>query len=320
MSLFDQLGFSGIGIGPVQSEDEMTVIPIVGSTRGDVARPQNLQFQRTTSYGTMVFENKDNDHEAIIPSNFMVRGRGAQDHAMAGSGVVRKGQSRSFTNACCVEESQGGLLRGAEKQDVLPVELRKVLLDTSIRSEDRYSKLWGKISGWLRGLNVGSGGRAHIGDFYDTPAIGDALENFAAAFEPVQNQIGAVIMFNGVPVGIEIMPSAEHWEVYWKYLIRGCYGAELVRLKMLGKIRPSALVLPNIPEGSDDNKVEEIMDSFASHIQQELLPLLEGIQIKSQTSLDQTGSMRTILLRTDSDGGGDLVQQGDEPVYLSLVL
>lgn len=320
MSIFQQLGFSGLGIGPVQSEDEMTVVPIVGSTRGDVASPQNLRFRSTTSYGTMVFENDDDKREAIVPSNYMVRGRGAQDHAMSGSGVINKGQSRSFDNACCVEESQGGLLRGSEQQDVLPVDLRKALLDTGIRSRNKYNKLWGKIGGWLRGLNLGRGGRAHIRDFYDAPAINDALENFAAAFEPVENQIGAVIMFNGVPVGIEIMPSSEHWEVYWKYLIRGCYGAELVRLKMLGKIRPSALVLPNIPEGSDDNKVEEIMDNFAAHIQQELVPILEDIQIKTQTSLDQTGSMRTTLLRTDSDGGGDLVQQGDEPVYLSLVL
>jgi len=300
MSIFQQLGFSGLGIGPVQSEDEMTVVPIVGPTRGDVASPQNLRFRSTSSYGTMVFDNEDSEREAIVPSNYMVRGRGAQDHA--------------------IEESQGGLMRAAEHQDILPVELRKALLDTGIRSRNRYDKLWTKIGGWLRGLNLGRGGRAHIRDFYDTPAISDALENFAAAFEPVENQIGAVIMFNGVPVGIEIMPSAEHWEVYWKYLIRGCYGAELVRLKMLGKIRPSALVLPNIPEGSDDNKVEEIMENFAAHIQQELLPLLEDIQIKSQTSLEQTGSMQTTLLRTDSDGGGDLVQQGDEPVYLSLVL
>lgn len=320
MSIFQQLGFSGLGIGPVQSEDEMTVVPIVGPTRGDVASPQNLQFQSTTSYGTMVFDNKDVEREAIVPSNYMVRGRGAQDHAMAGSGIIQKGSSRSFNNACCVEESQGGLLRRAEQQDILPIELRKALLDTGIRSRNKYNKLWTKIGGWLSGLNLGRGGRAHIRDFYDAPAISDALENFAAAFEPVENQIGAVILFNGVPVGIEIMPSTEHWEVYWKYLIRGCYGAELVRLKMLGKIRPSALVLPNIPEGSDDNKVEEIMDNFAAHIQQELLPLLEDIQIKSQTSLEQTGSMQTTLLRTDSDGGGDLVQQGDEPVYLSLVL
>jgi len=319
-SILEQLGFSEIGSGPVQSEDEMTVIPLVGPARGDVAEPGNLNFQQTSSYGTMVFENKDKDRDAIVPSNYMVRGRGAQDHAMSGTGVVMKGQKVSFDNACCVEESQGGLLRGGEEVDVLPAALRKALLDPSIRSRKKYSKLWTKIGSWLRGLNLRHGGRAHIRDFYDEPGIKDALENFAAAFEPVENQIGAVILFAGVPVGIEIMPSTLHWEAYWNYLIRGCYGAELIRLKMLGKIRPSALILPEIPEGSDPEQVEKILSDFSVHIQEKLLPLLEEIKIKSSNELGTSGSMKTTLLRTDSDGGGDIIEQDNEPVYLSLVL
>ena len=319
-NILEQLGFSSVGSGPVQSEDEMTVIPLVGPARGDVAEPSNLQFQQTSSYGTMVFENKDTSREAIVPSNYMVRGRGAQDHAMAGAGIVMKGQTQRFENACCVEESQGGLLRGAEDVDVLPAALRKALLDPTIRSRKKYDKLWTKIGGWLRGLNLRHGGRAHIRDFYDEPQIKDALENFAAAFEPVENQIGAVILFAGVPVGIEIMPTSQHWESYWEYLIRGCYGAELIRLKMLGKIRPSALVLPEFPEGSTPDDVEKILGDFSVHIQEKLLPLLEEIKIKSSRELGTSGSMKTTLLRTDSDGGGDIIEQDNEPVYLSLVL
>jgi len=319
-NILAELGFSDVGAGVVQSEDEMTVIPLVGPSRGNVAEPGNLEFRQTSSYGTMVFENTDTSKDAIVPTNYMVRGRGAQDHAMAGSGVVMKGQRKSFENACCVEESQGGLLRGGEEIDVLPIALRKALLDPSIRSRAKYNKLWTKIGGWLRGLNLGRGGRAHIRDFYDNGQIKEALENFAAAFEPVENQIGAVILFAGVPVGIEIMPSAQHWEAYWNYLIRGCYGAELIRLKMLGKVKPSALILPEIPEGSDPKQVEEILSLFSVHIQEKLLPLLEEIKVKSSTGLGQSGSMRTTLLRTDSDGGGDIIEQDNEPVYLSLVL
>jgi len=321
MSIFDQLGFTNIGVGPLQSEDEMTVIPIVGPDLGDVTSPTNLRFSRTTSYGTMVFENVDKERDAIVPSNLMVRGRGGQDHAMAGSGIIVKGRSQRFENACCVEETQGGFLKDSgNEEDVLPVELRKALLDTTIRSRRSYDKIWSKISSWLRGLNLSRSGRAHIRDFYDQPKIKDALEDFAAAFEPIENQVGAIILFNGVPVGIEIMPSAEHWEAYWKYLIRGCYGAELVRLKMLGKVRPSALILPEIPEDADENQVEKILSDFSVHIQTELLPLLEDIRIKHRQPMEQTGSLKTTLIRTDSDGGGDLIQQGERPVYLSIVL
>jgi hypothetical protein len=320
MSIFETLGFSDLGIGPIQSDDEMTVVPIVGPSRGNIADPESLRFSRTAGYGTMVFENKDTSRPAIIPSNYMVRGKGAQDHAMAGSGIVA-GRSAQFDNACCVESSQGGLLHGDNNnEDILPIELRKALLDPTIRSQTKYDKLWTKLSRWLTGIIPGRRiDRAHLGDFYDEPSIKEALENFAAAFEPIENQIGAVIMFAGVPVGIEIMPSSQHWEAYWKYLIRGCYGAEMIRLKALGKIRPSALILPEIPEGADEDKVEEVLSEFSTHIQNEILPLLKDIQL-TQMGLGQTGSLKTTLLTTDSGGGGDLIQEDETPVYLSLVL
>ncbi len=47
MSIFETLGFSELGIGPVQSDDEMTVVPIVGPSRGNVADPESLRFSRT---------------------------------------------------------------------------------------------------------------------------------------------------------------------------------------------------------------------------------------------------------------------------------
>ena len=321
MSIFETLGFSELGIGPIQSEDEMTVVPIVGPSRGNIADPENLTFSRTAGYGTMVFENKDQSRPAIIPANYMVRGKRAQDHAMSGSGVVASRHSAQFDNACCVESSQSGLLRaGDNDEDILPIELRKALLDPTIRSRTKYDKLWSKITKWLSGVVPRAGSdRAHIRDFYDEPSIKQALEDFAAAFEPIENQIGAVIMFAGIPVGIEIMPSSQHWEAYWKYLIRGCYGAEMVRLKVLGKIRPSALVLPEIPDGSTPEKVEEILGEFSEHIQKEILPLLKDIQINAQ-ELGQTGSLKTTLLHTDSGGGGDMIKEDETPVYLSLVL
>lgn len=320
MSIFKTLKFEDIEIGDVQSVDEMTIVPILGGERGDVAKPGSLNFRRTTSYGTMVFENTDSDKEAIVPANMMVRSRGGQDHAMSGSGIVLKNQSRSFDNACCIEETQGGYLSGAEDQDVLPITLRKALLEPTIRSRHSYDKLWGKIRGWLEGIQVSRRGSAHLRYFYDTPDIKQALEDFAAEFEPVENQIGAIVMFSGVPVGIEIMPSSQHWEEYWKLLIRGCYGAEMLRLKMLGKLQPSTLILPEIPKEAGPEEVKKILTDFTQHLRTEVLPILENIQIKTQRVVNTDGSLQTTLLHTSSGGGGDIIEQGDTPVYLSLVL
>lgn len=331
MSIFNRLNFTDIGMGDVQSVDEMTIVPLVGPDRGNIAPPESLQFQRTAGYGTMVFENKDTSRPAIVPTHLQIRGKSAQDHAMAGSGVVTQLQTRSFDNACCIESSQGGYLRSdGNDEDVLPIGLRRTLLNPSKRSEHAYDKLWSNISGWLQGLRgrIRSGGsRAHLRDFYDAPEYKEALERFAAEFEPVDGQIGAIIMFSGVPVGIEIMPTAEHWEAYWQKLIRGCYGAEMLRLKQLGKLQPSTLIMPDLSEAlsiedkaAQVKRVEEILSEFTEHLKAEVIPLIEQIAIKDSRPISTDGNIETELILTGNGGGGDILTQDSKPIYLSLIL
>jgi len=319
-SIFDILNFSGkgVGIGPVQSVDEMTVIPLVGEDSGDVASPESLVFEATTNYGSMVFKNEDSK-PAIVPTNYMVRGRGAQDHAMAGSGVVTAGQRKTFDTACCIEETQGGYLSAqGNEEDVLPVDLRRSLLNYGKRTERHYGKLWSSIKRWLQGVGVRTHA-AHLRDFYDDKDIRSALEEFAAEFEPVDGQIGAIIMFSGTPVGLEIMPTTAHWDAYWQQLLRGCYGSELVRLKRLGQVAPSTLVLPAIPEQAAPDEVKIILDEFVENLQKEVIPVIKGIAINGDRKISTDGNLETRLITTDT-GGGDVILQDSKPIYVSLVL
>lgn len=323
-SIFEQLGFSNLGIGEVQSVDEMTVIPIVGETRAVVASPEALKFERTQGYGHMVFSNSDEFNPAIVPANYTVRGKyAAQDHASSGAEIVAPKSILDVDTACCVEQRQGGYLSDKNNvEHILPLQLRKVLTNYQKRRNKSFSKLWTDITTWLKGLSISKkrGSEAHLSFFYDSPEVDSQLEQFAAEFEPVDNQIGAIILFGGIPVGIEIMPTNDHWKAYWQHLIRGSYGAELIRLKMLGKIKPSALVLPNIPEGSTPEKVKEILSDFTKHIQEAVVPILESIEINDTKQMSTRGNTAAILIQTKQGGGGDLVRQGENPVYLSLVL
>jgi hypothetical protein len=323
-SLLEKLDFiKRLGVGEVQSDEEMTVIPLVGDSLGHVAPPTALKFERTTDYGSMLYNNEDNERPAIIPANMMVRGKNAQDHAMSGSGIVLAASERLFDNACCIESSQGGYFEVGQKveKDVLPVGLRKALLDPRTRSANSYDKLWGRIREWLGGLRkVRSIQRAHLRDFFDQPDYRDALESFAAAFEPIEGQIGAIILFNGVPVGLELMPSADHWLSYWKWLIRGCYGAQLIKLKESGELPTSTMILPEIPDDADGDQVKEILSQFINNIKISIAPMLESIQISSYNQIDSKGNMITELIRTEGGGGGDIITQDSKPVYLSIVL
>jgi hypothetical protein len=323
-SIFEKLNFTDVGVGAVQAVDEMMVIPIIGSDRGNIAEPQALKFQSTRGYGNMVFKNEDTEKPAIVPTNLMVRGKyAAQDHAMSEAGIVSRNETMTFDTACCIEQTQGGYLtdKGENVQDILPIELRKALLTKEKRQEKSYGKLWSSISSWLKGLSISgkTGTAAHLNYFYSSKEIADSLEQFASEFEPVEGQIGAIILFNGIPVGIEIMPTNAHWQAYWKYLIRGCYGAELLRLKMLNKIPNSTLILPEIPKESDAEKVKEILSNFCDHVQKDVLPLLESIDVLSQTQMTNKSGLTCRLVKT-KNGGGDLISEGTTPIYLSIVV
>lgn len=322
-SILERLSFiNSLQIGEVQSDNEMTVVPLIGELRGNIAPPEALEFTRTTDYGSMEFRNTDREEPAIIPANMMVRGKAAQDHAMSGSGVVLAASDRLFDNACCVESSQGGYFRGQEVEtDVLPVDLRKALVPLDKRNERHYGKLWGSIKTWLRKFkNFRTVSRAHIRDFFDDKDYKEALEEFAAAFEPVDGQIGALILFNGVPVGLEIMPSAQHWEAYWQWLIRGCYGSQLIQLRESGEVPRSTMILPNISNETRPEDVTNILEQFVHNVRMSMVPILEQIQVANMTDVDTVGNLRTQLLTINGGGGGDLITQDNEPVYLSIVL
>lgn len=311
--------FKDLQFGEPQTDQQMTVIPILGKDRGDIATPSTISFQKTSSYGTMVFENTDTK-AGIIPSNYMTRGKSAQDHAMSGSGIALPGQT-SFNNACCIEASQGGMLQGAEQIDVLPASLRKTLTDMHLRKQCGYSKLWPRIKKWLSGIPGIRSGDAHLRYFYDDVNYKDAIESFCAAFEPIPNQLGAFILFEGIPVGIEVMPTANHWLEYWELLIRGCYGAELVKLQATNAIKKSStLIIPKIPDDASPEEIEKLFSDFSKSIQSSMIPLLNAIQITDKNSDVTVHDLHIEVLRTDSGGGGDIITQNTEPIYLSIVL
>jgi len=321
MSILKTLGFLNLDAGEVQIVDEMTVVPLLGEDLGEVAEPLSLKFKRTDDYGSMVYENTDKERSTIIPTNIMVRGLSAQDHAMAGSGVITADKTVVFKNACCIESSQGGYLSDENNDyDILPIALRKKLIPLSMRNDKKYDKLWSSIKNWLKGIGVDSYD-AHLRYFYDNPEIKKSLEIFSAEFEPLLYQIGAIILFKEKIVGIEIMPTIAHWSVYWKLLIRGCYGSELIRLKRLGRIKPSELEMPIFPKNiTDPEQLTPIVNSFTANIRKDIIKKLNSITLKHTLPIDKIEEFETVLLKTSSGGGGDLITQNDKSIYLSMVI
>ncbi|KKN62409.1 hypothetical protein LCGC14_0512060 [marine sediment metagenome] len=305
MTIFEKLGFNDLEFGEVQSVDEMTVLPIVGEDRNEgISNPEEVTFQETSNYGSMVFQNTG-DGIGIIPSNTMIISeKAAQDHAMSDVGLVPTKEKISFNNAVCIQSSQGGQLSNKKNQyDILPLELRKALLNTDLRYQEEYSKLWDSIEKFLADIPEVRQS-AHL-EYFFRPYEKE-LNDFVGEFEPIENQLGAAIFFNMQPVGIEIMPSNKHWEYYWRWILRGCYGAQLLKLRLTNKISPQKL------DFKDD--IESFINDFTSSLIKQVNKLPE-LSLIGQ--LDIGGFQKRFVLSGNT--GGDIVVRNNQAVYASIV-
>lgn len=317
-SIFEKLGFTDIDFDDIQSADEMTIIPIIGNDRTNkIAKPENLKFERTTGYGSMRFQNTDDKFSAIIPSNLsVITDQRAQDHAMSEPNIVSLKKSKTFNNACCVQSSQGGYISGGDHcYNILPLELRLALLNPSIRAKNDYSKLWNNIERFNSGIPKVTGCGGHL-EYFFRPYEKE-LNDFVAEFEPVKNQIGAIILFADNIAGIEILPTVCHWNYYWIWLIRGCYASQLLKLKLTNKIRSCRLTIPIISNYTIDNIKVNINNSLNS-TKELFIDKTKSINFSVLSKKKLSNSFENNIITT-SRGGGDLIIQDDNPIYLSMV-
>lgn len=318
MNIFDKLGFTNLEYGSIQNVDEMTILPILGENRiKNIAKPNDINFRRTRGYGNMEFENSNSSGFGIIPSNTMVLSKqAAQDHAMSDVGLVPANTSITFENACCIQQSQGGYLDGSKddnEYNILPLGLRKKLLSSTFRNKIGFDKLWPAITEWISNVPGIINGCGHL-EYFFTP-FKKELEDFVAEFEPVEGQLGAAIFFNDIPVGLEIMPTVDHWSNYWKWLIRGCYGAQLLNLKKSGNISTSKISLPKL-----EGNIVDQLEKFFQEIKVDFLNKLNfSKSIIDSKAIRYISGIEKKLIKI-GNGGGDLITEHDQPIYLSAIL
>lgn len=217
--------------GRVQTVGLMQVIPLISEEADDrFALPSKAEVS-TSGYGSMVFSNPE-DKVLIVPAQigYVVK-QAAQDHAMASAGLVRKQGKKTYKNAMCIQQSQGGFISAGQHQMlILPFSLREAAI--SKRKEHSYNKLWEVISTF--NSNLGLKKHGHIE--YFLKHFKKELDQFVAEFECVPNQVGAIVLIDGKVVGIERTPSPAFWKAVWPALIRECYGSLAIECaKRLGE-------------------------------------------------------------------------------------
>lgn len=239
---------NGTGLGRMQSAGHMSVIPILddGDAQDDTFAPPDFNAS-TNSYGTVDVENRDQERPTIVPGGAgWVTEEHAQDHATPSTKLIKAGGRDVIKQACCIQESQGGLISHSQMDFVvLPVPIRVQALAT--RKEENYSRLWPAIRSFKTA--IGTSGSGNLVDILKR--FEKELDEFVAQFELVPNQIGAVIMIGDTVVGVERAPTIEFWKRMWEPLIRVCYGSlALKAARKLGNALPAHRVGLNVKHKS----------------------------------------------------------------------
>jgi len=297
-------------------------LPDGGNTRAKAEPRLTADVGTRTSYGTMVFGNRDQERDMIIPSHagYLTKER-AQDHAMSTAGIVRKGLTKAYRNACCVQSTQGGLMSMTQREMIiLPWQLRAEA--TATRRSVSYSKLWDAIGKYNRSYDVRDHG-GHLEMFFSKYA--QQLEQFVAEFEPVAKQVGAILFVDGKLVGIERVPNYRYWRAVWPALIRECYGSLALLTRDAGK----APRQPQIQESLRLDRIKTLED-----LEAELRAVQDREDEKARAMIRDIGKTDfimdddevdgTLTVRTISDSdkrfSGQVVQRDGVPVvYVSLV-
>lgn len=211
----------GLQTGRMQSVANMSVIPLIQESQYhdfSFIAPNQLRM-RTTGYGTMAFtNNKDATVIAPMGTTYIVS-KQAQNHALCNVGMIPKG-SKSYNNAACVQERQGGHIPDANYEfQLLPYQIMESANKTT--SVKKYGKLWPSISKLNTDHGLNSAG--HL-DYFFTK-YKEEMQRFVAEFEIVKDQVGAIILVNDRVVGVERGPNPIYWSNVWEKIIRDCYGS-----------------------------------------------------------------------------------------------
>jgi hypothetical protein len=210
--------------GPVQTVGYMAVVPLLSDLHDDRFAAPTAARIATASYGTVRVSNRE-DKPILLPhgATYIVSEK-AQNHAIPHVSLVKARASAAFDTAMCVQQSQGGMI--SEDQHaltILPVVLREQ--GHAARKTRNFQRLWPAIQKFNERAGIVSGG-GHLEKFFEKFEV--QLEQFVAEFEPLDNQVGAIVLINGKVAGVERCPSANYFHAIWRPLVRECYGSMAV--------------------------------------------------------------------------------------------
>jgi len=313
----------------IQVVGNMTVVPLVNEQEfsSRIGEVDEVHLSRDPEYGVLEFKNESGKVGIVMQGATIISKQHAQDRTVPRAQIL-KGKSAGALGVFCVQSDQGGhfnpdgvrqeRVEGEAPFRILPPTLRTVAIMRSQQQHDSssYSRMWDDIKAYSQ-FALGQAHRAHLHDIYDK--LKKDLDEFVAQFEPVPNQLGAIVMINQEVVAVDIMPTHRSWSIMWRTFIRDSYGVEAMRSASRGHALPWG-------QRMNPGNVNSLED-LGQEMDRMVVGLTDGIQrswaqvhdetVVSQTMNDVSGVK---LLGLESDRYfGQCVLHDEHVVYMSLI-
>ena len=304
----------------IQSVGNMTVIPITSDTEfTNVADLNDVKLKRDVTYNTLEFSNQSGQVGIVLQGWTIIEpNQKAQDRTVPHAQLIRAANSKAVP-ANCVQRTQGELFDvGKLNQDkfmVLPPSLRGIALRKSSYTSSNVGDLWEDLGRWITGVDCNTNG---LQIFYSQ--FEDKLEQFVAQFEPVEKQLGAIVLINGQIVAIDILPKYSNWKQCWRALIRDSYGAEAVRMATNEGSHDMSPKFDTTKINSIDdliNVYETAKSSFYNEIQR---LVGESIQLSLlYKELERMSELTMLKFENEQFVGQGVLHGSNHFIYLSLL-
>lgn len=328
------LDLNKFSIGNKQTVGIMSVYPLIAEDeKTNLAMFEDIKFNGTINYGQMSFTN-NSDNVFILPTGYSIMTKqAAQDHALTFASLLRPKENKVFKNACCIQQTQGGYIKGEDNMEfsILPLYIRKQVLKNFRVSNNDYdnyndfSRLWDNIREFQKKLtNQHDSNLIHFFNKYL-----DRLATFNAEFECVPNQRGAIISINDKIIGVEIVPTHEYWSKIWSSLIRDCYGSEVLRLtelKIIKTFKDNVKNKLDLSECSNVSDIKNVLEDLKNKETKDGLEILKNIsnfeyKEQSHKALDNQNSFENLKYNVIKGKGvvGEVYKENENLIYLSLL-
>jgi hypothetical protein len=299
----------------MQSVGQMAVVPVLEEGGGDSPfAPPDLEAS-TSTYGTLHVRNRADRPTIVPPGAAWVTSQRAQDHTTGGGALVKAGERRTIDTASCIEESQGGMISGANELLILPAGLRAEAL--AQRNQSGYNKLWPAIRRFNDDFGISQRG-GHL--VYFLQQFEKELDEFVAEFERVPRQVGAIIMIAGRVVGIERAPSEAFWEKLWVPLVRVCYGSLALKVARSGAGLPATRTPLSVTVRSLEGvqRALEQASQAAKALVSTTVEALSGKLLQAAPADEQLASCNLVTLASQDFAGQVVQQDTGQTLYASI--